>query len=440
MTRLASSVDVRGAPERPHRPRAIAALNALGRALARVGARPSLAAEDLVAAARRQTGLTDFGDEWFREPLGHLTESIETEARLTPLGRFIMRGQLARTLASRLRAHELLTRHPEIADIPLDRVVVIAGLQRTGTTMLHRHLGAMPGARALLAWEALSPLPLRGEPPGDPRKRIAAARTAERGVRYLAPQFFAIHPVEHDAPEEDVLLLDHSFMSQAPEATMHVPSYAAWVERQDQRRAYEHLATLMRILLWQRPGDHWVLKTPHHLEFLDTLFEVFPGARVVQTHRDPHKTTASFCSMVTHGRGIFSDSVDPHEVGRHWMRKIGRVMGAAMRSRDRLPADRFLDVSYYDLIVDPITQLERIHTFAGLPFGEAERATALRTREHQPQHKYGRHGYALADFGLGEADIERELGAYCTRFGVPREEEAAHAQRGVGAGASPSPR
>jgi hypothetical protein len=419
-----ATIDVHRVPPRPYRPRAIAAFDALYRAAARVGLRSSLAPEDLIAAARRSTGLHDFGgDEWFREPLARLTDSMEREARLSPLGRLVMRGQLVRNLACRLRVVELLERHPEILEIPLDRVVVIAGLQRTGTTMLHRHLGAMPGARALLSFEALSPLPLPGEKPDAPRRRMASARLAERAVRYLAPQFFAIHPVEYDAPEEDVLLLDHSFMSQAPEATMHVPGYAAWLEGQDQHRAYEHLALLMRILLWQRPARHWVLKTPHHLEFLETLLDVLPGARVVQTHRDPQRTTASFCSMVTHGRGIFSDHVDPHEVGRHWMRKIGHVIGASMRARDRLPRDRFLDVSYYDLLDDPIRQLERIHAFAELPFGDAERTVARRSRTTNVQHKYGHHRYTLADFGLSAADVERELGEYRARYDIPREED-----------------
>jgi hypothetical protein len=424
--------DVHGPPERPFRPRAIALFNALGRAVEGVGLSASLSPDDLIAAARRTTGLSDFADERFREPLGQLSESMEREARLSPLGRMIMRGQLVRSLASRLRVVQLVDRHPGILDIPIERVVVIAGLQRTGTTMLHRHLGAMPGARALLAWEALSPLPLPGETPGDPRRRIAMARMAQRGVRYIAPQFFAIHPVEYDQPEEDVLLLDHSFMSQAPEATMHVPSYAGWLEKQDQRPAYEHLALLMRILLWQRPGTHWVLKTPHHLEFLETLIEVFPSARVVQTHRDPRQTTASFCSMVTHGRGIFSDHVSAHEVGRHWMRKIGHVVHAAMASRERLPRDRFLDVSYYDLLADPIGELARIHGFAGLPFGDAERAAAEHTRTTQVQNRYGRHEYSLADFGLSEDDIERELASYCALHKIPREQDVRRGRRDNG--------
>ena len=83
---------------------------------------------------------------------------------------------------------------------------------------------------------------------------------------------------------------------------MDVPSYARWLEGRDYVPAYRLLARLLRVLTWQQAGRRWVLKTPEHLEHLDALLEVFPGATVVWTHRDPLETMASFCSMVAHGR------------------------------------------------------------------------------------------------------------------------------------------
>jgi hypothetical protein len=407
--------------ERPYRPLPVAGFNKLARLLERAGALSPLDEASLLDAARRTTGLDDFGDDWFREPLRVLIGSINAEARLTPLGRIIQRSRLVAALVTRLRTEALCREHPEILDIDLGPVVVIAGLQRTGTTMLHRLLAADPAARSFTAWEAMSPVPLPGEKPGRPSARRASAVRAARAIAYLAPEFYAVHSLEVDGPEEDVLLLDVSFMSQAPEAILRVPSYAAWLEAQDHTRAYEYLRKLMQVLLWQRPAEHWVLKTPHHLEYFDTLFEVLPEARVVQTHRDPRKTLGSFCSMVAHGRGVFSDHVDAREVSRHWLRKVIRVTERSIASRERWGEERFLDVSYYDLLEDPIAQVRRIYDFAGLELGDAAERAVRAVRAENVQHKHGRHRYSLSDFGLTEAGIDAELGFYRERYGIPRE-------------------
>ena len=57
----------------------------------------------------------------------------------------------------------------------------------------------------------------------------------------------------------------------------------------------------IQLLLWQRPG-RWLGKTPHHLENLDALLDVFPDAKIIQTHRDPVRVVASYASMMAHGR------------------------------------------------------------------------------------------------------------------------------------------
>lgn len=405
----------------PYRPLPIRWFNQMGRLADRVGLLPDLSVSSLMANARRKAGLTDFGDEWFVAPLTVLVESINREAALTPLGKLIQKNRLEGALVTRLRAEALCKAHPEIEQQSFGRIIIIAGLQRTGTTTLHRLLAADPNMRAIYAWEALNPLPLPGEKPGKPTARIAQARTAEKGLAYLAPEFFAIHPVEHDAPEEDVLLLDLSFMSQAPEATLHVPTYAAWLETQDHTRAYEYLRRMLKILQWQRPAANWVLKTPHHMEYLDVILKVFPEAVIVQTHRDPQKTTGSFCSMVSHGRGVFSDSVDAREVAQHWVRKVDRLMQRSIEVRESCGEERFIDVSYYDLLKDPIAEVARIYQFAGIPFDAAVAQAARQSSERNVQHRYGKHHYTLADFGLTRDAIEARYAYYRQRYGIPHE-------------------
>ncbi|HEY2773562.1 MAG TPA: sulfotransferase [Candidatus Binatia bacterium] len=408
------------ATARPYRPRAIAALNSF---LARRGRAARLDVDELVAAARRRSGLSDFGDESFREPLTVLCTSIDDEARLHPVGAMITKTRLVGALATRLRVHRYLADHPEAREIELEPPVVIAGLQRTGTTMLHRLMASDPQLRPVLSWEGLDPVPGgRSLLATDPR--IYRARFGEKALAYMAPAFFAIHPAEADAPEEDVLLLDYAFMSTTPEATLHVPTYAAWLEAQDHTEAYCYFALLLRVLAHQHGPRRFVLKTPHHLEYLDVLRRVFPGVRVVQTHRDPTRTLASFCSMVWHGRGIFSDDVDAREVGAHWSRKIGRMLERSLDVREAAADEGFVDVSYYDLIGDPLPTVQALYDRLGLPFTTPVRGRMQTTREGNPQHKYGTHRYSLGDFGLSAAGIEPLLARYRQRFGVRHEGSA----------------
>jgi hypothetical protein len=401
----------------PRRPLGVRLLDGLGSLLG-YDQRP-LTREGLMKAARRQTGLSDFGDPFFVAALDTLLASINREAKLTSMGRIAQKERLLGLLVNRLRAEALFKAHPEILEQELLPPLVIAALQRTGTTMLHRLLAADPNARSLIAWEALNPAPIAGDV-GDSKRR-AKARRAERALAYIAPEFFAIHPVEADAPEEDILLLELSFMSQVAEATMHVPTYARWLEEQDATLAYRYLRRLLLLLQWQRGGRHWVLKTPHHLEFLDVLMKVFPRAKVIQTHRDPLKTMGSFCSMVAHGRGVFSQSVDASELAEHWVRKLRRVLERSMAARADAPAGVFLDVAYADLIQDPEAQVRRIYAFAGLDYGSEVHEAVQATRERNKRHKYGKHAYHLEDFGLDRAGIDAEFALYREHYAIVRE-------------------
>lgn len=388
---------------------------------------PRFDADELIGAARKKNGLTDLGDEFDITPLRVLCESIEDEARLNPIGRAITRGRMLGVLQNRLGAEARFARHPEILarDAPLRSPIVIAGLQRTGTTMLHRLLSQDRGLRSIKSYEALNPLRPEGLRPGAPDPRLRDARMAEKGLAVLAPDFFAVHPVEAEAPEEEVMLLDYAFLSTVPEATLRVPSFSRWLEQQDQTPAYLYLRKLLKLLEFGQPEarrkKRWVLKTPHHLEWLETLLMVFPDAKVVHTHRDPLKTTASFCSMIAHGRGVFSDEVDPVEVGRDWGDKVLRMITRAMDARDVLPAEQFLDVSYYDLMRDPMSEVARIYAFAGRELTPGTRDQMLASRQVNRQNKHGRHVYSLEAFGLERGSFDARMARYRERFSIPHE-------------------
>jgi hypothetical protein len=403
---------------RPHRPLLIRAINRLGTGTNGSAAGLRMTESALLAEACRREGLADFGDDSFRPGLRELLAAIQTEARLTPVGRWITHQRLVGMLRNRLRAERLFRDHPEILGLEIKPPIVITGMQRTGTTLLHRLLAADPDTRALLAWEALNPAPHLNPPKGGRDPRVRTARLSQRALALMAPDFFAVHPVEAEAPEEDVLLLDYSFLSTVPEATLRVPSFSRWLEGQDVLPAYRYLKKLLQLLQWQRPGRRWVLKSPHHLEYLDTLFTVFPEARIVFTHRDPAVTQASFCSMIAHGRGVFSDAVDPHEIGREWLRKVGRLVGRALDVRRRWGDGRFLDVYYRDLVQDPMKQIERVYDFVRISLTPPVRERIEQARRTNVRHKYGVHDYRLEDFGLTRQKVAAGFAEYRERFAV----------------------
>ena len=405
----------------PYRPIPIRALNRLARAGARIGLSGRLDIDKLVKHARRKTGLSDFGDDGHLEALRVLVESVNDEARLTPTGLLIQKSRLAGALIQRLRIQDLLKRHPEIDDIDLGTVIVITGLQRTGTTLLHRLIYSHPEIRGISGEEALIPVAAADAPERAERSRRRRAVLAERTISYLSPDFMAVHPIDREQPEEDVLLLDLNFMSQSAEAILHVPSYSRWLAEQDHTATYEYFRRVLKVLTWQRPARAWVLKTPHHLEYLDILLKVFGGATVVQTHRDPRVAVTSFCSMVAHGRGMFSDHVDPAEIGSHWCDKTHRMLERAMKTRAETPGGRFVDVSYYDLTRDPMSQLRRIYEVAGIDFDDEARKMAGQYVAANPQNRFGKHHYRLEHFGLSEQVMDETFATYRDAYAIPFE-------------------
>ena len=407
--------------ENPYRPVPVRAFNRLGRAGQRLGLPGRLDVDRLVKHAKRKTGLSDFGDGGHLEALQVLVESINDEARLTPTGLIIQRSRLAGALVQRLRIQDRLKRHPEIDDIDLGTVIMITGLQRTGTTLLHRLLYSHPEIRGISGHEALLPVPAAEAAERAERSRQRRAVLAERMISYLAPDFMAVHPIDREQPEEDVLLLDLNFMSQSAEAILHVPSYSRWLEGQDHTQTYEYFRRVLKVLTWQRPTSAWVLKTPHHLEYLDVFLKVFDGATIVQTHRDPRVAVTSFCSMVAHGRGMFTDHVDPVEIGRHWHHKTQRMVEWAMKTRAESPAARFVDVSYYDLISDPMSQLRRIYEAAGIDFGDEAKGLAEQYVAANPKNRFGTHDYRLEHFGLSEQVMDETFAAYRAAYSMPFE-------------------
>lgn len=377
-------------------------------------------AKALQDEAQRRAGSSDFGDSAFAEPMRRLLSALEREAGLNQAGRLGQLERIVGLLVNRLRTEESVRRHPEILAQRIVAPIVIVGLARTGTTMLHRMLASDPRLHALLWYESRQPAPQTdGEFSGtDPR--IADAEREVEAMLGASPDLIAAHPMDALAPDEEIMLIEHAFLSTNPEAFCRIPSFAAWREAQDLTPGYDYLVRLLQFLQWQKrgrgeAGERWILKTPFHLGHMDALFRAFPDARIVWPHREPSQCIPSLASLIHSLRVLASDRVDAVEVGREWSGKMRRAIGRCMDVREA-HEDRFLDLRYQDLVADPLALAARIYAFAGLSLGDEVAARMRRWGVENAREKRPLHRYTLERFGFDEPSLRSDFARYRERF------------------------
>ena len=383
----------------------------------------SLEPENLLHTASRQTGLADFGDDRFQEPLEVLVRAVRTDTVLSPFGRFAARQLVLQLLRSRLRLEELYRQHPEIEDEEILRPIIVAGLPRTGTTHLFNLLSQDRSLRWLPYWESLEPFPDPEELPGrdgrDPR--IDRCARALDGINKVIPLFSAMHEFTVEGPHEEIQLLAIDFSTMLFEGSYHVPSYGAWYKRTDQKATYGYLKRCLKALQFLRRGERWLLKSPQHLENLEALVTTFPDATFIQTHRDPVRITASLTTMVAYGSRMQEKNPNVRAIARYWSRRTEDLLRAGVRDRRLLPESNVMDVHFHEFMADMPRTVKRIFEFADHPFTK-ETALAIDTfLAENPRGKHGLIDYRLEDLGLDPQERRKALAFYRERFNVPED-------------------
>lgn len=379
-----------------------------------------LEAEGLCALACRQTGLADLGDPPVQKPLARLVDSLENEADLHPLGRFLMREHLLGLLKMRLRLARAWRSGTETGTSLIERPVFITGMPRSGSTFLHELLAQDHDSRSPRVWEVMFPLPAP-EPLRTRREpRISRAAACLWWFRRLAPQADAVYPLRAQTPHECVAIHSYTFYSEEFISTCRVPSYEQFLRSTGFSEAYAWEKRFLQHLQSRCPARQWILKSPDHLCALDELFAVFPDAFIIHTHRNPLEVLKSSIQLTKTLQGLFSRENDADELRRHETKALAERMERSICFRDSHPelSDRFLDVSYTELISDPMAVVRRIYRHLGRPLSETtvQKMSKLTTKRSRYQR---RRDPTLAELGLDPTAEARRFQGYCQRFGVP---------------------
>lgn len=374
--------------------------------------------EDLHASASRLTGLADFGADEYREGLDVLLDSYARDAALTPLGNKVTRAFLRGALVARLLSEAAWRRHPEHAEVRIERPVFVTGLPRTGTTALHRLLAADPAHQGLEVWLTEMPQP---RPPRETWAKNPVYQRIEDGYRrhhIEHPEFMGLHYMSADQVEECWQLLRQSMTSVSFECLAHLPTYSQWLSTQDWSAAYHRHRRNLQLIGLPDADRRWVLKNPSHLFAVDALFDAYPDALVIQTHRAPRTIIASVCSLTEQAAAGWSEKFRGELVGRDQLELWARGVEEFMAAREKYDPERFHDVYYDDFVADPLGTVRGVYARFGLPWTEsAERAmgavlTAQREGQARPAHRY-----RLADFGLTEQQVDERFAGYRARHG-----------------------
>ncbi len=368
----------------------------------------------LLADARQKTGLNDFGEMGFVEPLELFLEAALTTGQLNPTGLRVLPKVLLRHLVNRLYLHDHLERQPHVvADPPV--ALVITGLPRTGTTVLHNLLALDPVHRVLRLWEALHPVP-HADGSFSQEALVDQARRWLTRLYELAPSFRMVHGATAEGPEECDALLQNEFASQHFEDMVHAEAYSRWLDHVSLRRQYASLALQLSVLDQGGNGRRWVLKSPSHLGHLDDVVQQFPAAVIVHCHRHPVEAIPSHASLVAIVRRPYSDEVRGEVVGEHALRRGMVAMDRALSVRGAGASDRFVDVGFEALRRDPLAVVARLYERLGRRLDETTAAAMRRWLAEHPQHRHGIHRYRLADFGLDAERVDRSFADYLRRF------------------------
>jgi len=369
----------------------------------------------LIARARQQTGLEDFGEEPFQDGLEVICAALESEAGLNEAGRASAHESLLGTLSERLRIEDCLRRHPEILQQTLLPQVFVAGLPRTGTTALSQFLSEDPAGRSVRRWELFKPTPPPDRAIGhDPRVDATRATFAARDA--AMPQFKTMLPVEAEDPSEHAPLLAFTLRNFHFPSMYNTPTYKDWIFQANMSPAYGYMAKVLKILQWKTPGRFWNLKNPPDVASFEAIRSAFPNCVFVWTHRDPANSMPSLASLITLLRSQTTDHVDKPALMRSLLAFQSQCIERGLAARERLGESHFLDVSQSELGRDTIGVIRNLYERIGLPFTPDYEAHLRRRTEDRPRGQHGKHEYDIAEFGLTPDEIRAAFRPYLERF------------------------
>ena len=376
-----------------------------------------LDAASLLQRARAQTGLSGFGDDSLPERFATAVDFLNGQ-RLDPAGEAAAESVCLGLLTSRLEVFEDFRRYP-IGEEKIERPIFATGEGRSGTTLLHALLSVDPNGRSLRFWEVMYPSPPPGlARPDDPRRAQADADWRE--IIERLPKWLVSHPYNdmlgEGLPEcERTWAFDFRVLT--PTAWWRVPISPKFAGLPADARAQYRLHKMMlQQCQYARPKKYWVLKGFHQTR-MKALFEAYPDARIIWTHRDPVQVIASRIVLSGELAEMLTGQLDWTEHAR--LHRDAATQGYLSTLSDPIIDDpRIHHVSYKDLLADPVGTLRRFYERYDIPFGPETEQAMRDYLANNRSDRYGKFRYSTDVIGADIEAMHAAFAPYRERFGV----------------------
>lgn len=376
-------------------------------------------ADALIERAQQATGLTKFDSESFREGLEIFLTDIGNNPPPEALAERVQ-STIVQTLATRLKVTDYLAHRPELLERKIERPVFVFGIPRTGTTLLSNLLATDPARRSPLTWEIDTPVPPATSTTLFTDPRATTRLAAEKAYLSANPGEGKYYRNSAIYPNECVFFMRSDFKALVWESFGKCLNYRDWLLQADMTPAYQYHQRFLQLLQADAPGT-WNLKMPSHALWLETLLKVYPDARLVWTHRDPFTATGSLCSLISRAHQHFSGTVDGEFIGKNYSYQAALHADRIMDTRDKIGRDRIIDVHYADLMRTPLETMRKLYSALGDELSPAAEHAMRTWLDDNPQDKFGRHEYRLAQFGLSISQLEGKFDRYLSQYAIERE-------------------